>query len=296
MITSLPSSTSSFSSPSLKEEADHGLYSAQVKKLFSLLQALEKSLPPSFQKSTEMAQISYILQELGALDERRKRFACICCHELKEPLRTIASFTQLLATYHSYSLEPCAKEYLDFILKGVDRMKVLIQDILNYSQASAHLTHTRFVDMEEALASAQAGLLTAIQEAKATISSSPLPSVEGHPTLIIQLLQNLLSNALKFKRKNPVLIEIGAKEKGKFIEFYVKDNGIGIAPEYHSKIFEIFERLHTKSDYKGTGIGLALCKKIVEQGGGKIWVESKLKKGATFYFTLPKSSLLKKTS
>jgi len=239
-------------------------------------------------KSAEK-KIERIIEELSSSNADLERFAYVCSHDLKEPLRTISSFAQLVEYHTKDKLDETAKEYLRHIINGADRMKNLIHDVLRYSQAGIQGTQIERVSMLEVIEYVKEVLARSLEEAGGILEIKDLPKkIYANHTLMAQVFQNLLSNALKFRGKNPCHVVIGGESKGNSYEFYVKDNGIGIAPEYKEKVFGIFERLHTKNTYMGTGVGLALCKKIVEQFGGKIWVESEPNKGSTFYFTLPK--------
>ena len=215
-----------------------------------------------------------------------ERFAYVCSHDLREPLRMVSSFSDLLARRHKDKLEPEAREFLDFIMDGASRMDQLIRDVLSYSRLSSREKKAERVDCESVLLKASINLSSAIADSQAKVTHDPLPVVEGDTTQLTQLFQNLLGNALKFRRGAP-RIHISATRDGQHCRFSVKDNGIGIESQYRDRIFQIFQRLHTRSEYTGTGIGLAICKKIVENHGGRIWVESAPGKGSTFYFTLP---------
>ena len=167
-------------------------------------------------------------------------------------------------------------------------MQTLINDLLAYSRIGRRGEPIQPTEIEAALKAAQENLSAAIQELGASITNENLPMVRADPTQLTQLFQNLIGNALKFKSESPPQIHVGVSDGEAFWQFSVQDNGIGIEPQYFERIFQVFQRLHTRREYKGTGIGLAICKKIIERHGGHIWVESEIGQGSTFYFTLPK--------
>ena len=229
--------------------------------------------------------------ELGRSNKELEQFAYVASHDLQEPLRQVRSFTQLLGERHGDKLDGSAKQYMQYIVEGAGRMSVLVHDLLAYSRVGNRDARRRKVACHEALERALANLRTSITESNAQVTHDELPTVLAEPTQLTQLFQNLIGNAVKFRREgvNPE-IHIGALSNGGHWIFQVKDNGIGIDPQYHKRVFQIFQRLHGREKYTGTGIGLAICKKIVEQHGGEIWIESKEGQGATFCFTLPKDS------
>jgi len=223
----------------------------------------------------------------------------VASHDLQEPLRMIASYTQLLDRRYSDQLDKDAREFIGYAVEGATRMQVLINDLLAYSRLGTRGKPFAPTDCNEVLGRALDNLKFAIQDAKATVTAGNLPTVMGDGTQLTQLLQNLISNAVKFRAAAPPDVHIDAELKpvpadvqepdGPQSEwvFSVRDNGIGIEPQYFERIFVIFQRLHTREQYPGTGIGLAICKKITERHGGRIWVESVPEQGATFFFTVP---------
>jgi PAS domain S-box-containing protein len=221
-------------------------------------------------------------------NEDLEQFAYIASHDLQEPLRTIHGFTQLLAERYQDQLDPQAKEFIEFVTDGAERMQTVIQDLLKYSRAQSKTLQFQPVDAERVLQELLQLLTHTIEETEASITHGPLPTVRTDPGHFRHLLQNLITNALKYKNAKSPQVHISSRESSEEWEFSIQDNGIGIAPEYFEKIFLPFKRLHTRKEYQGTGIGLAICKKIVERGGGRIFVESELGKGATFSFTIPK--------
>ncbi len=230
-----------------------------------------------------------LIIELERSNNELKQFAYITSHDLQEPLRTIASFTQLLERRYKGQLDSNADEYLEFIVSGSKRMKEMIQGLLEYSKIGTKEKELKRINTENVLEKAISNLNTAIEDNNAVIIHNSLPEVMGDESQLIRLFQNLIGNAIKFRKKDvPPKIHISAlkdKENNNYV-FSFADNGIGIEEQYIDRIFEVFKRLHTIDQFEGTGIGLAISKRIVEMNGGKIWVESELGVGSTFYFTL----------
>lgn len=215
-----------------------------------------------------------------------EQFAYAASHDLQEPLRMVAIYTQLLKEEYSEKLDATAAEYINFAVSGALRMEELLKSLLSYATvANALEDSAECVDGNEALKAAELNCRALIEDTRATISSDQLPQVWIPRVHLIRLFQNLISNALKYRRDMDPRIHVGVRSSGSTWTFSVRDNGIGIAPEYLSQIFGVFKRLHG-SRYEGTGIGLAMCQKIVERAGGQIWVESEVGKGSTFLFTL----------
>lgn len=215
------------------------------------------------------------------------QFASVASHDLKEPLRMVASFTELLARKYRGKLDADADEYIGFAVDGAKRMQVLIDDLLQYSRITSQGRPPERSAAGEALALAILNLQGAIRESSAVITHDPLPLVDADASQLAMLFQNLLGNAIKFRGPAPPRIHITATREEQVWHFTVTDDGIGIDPRHHQRIFEIFQRLHTRAEYPGTGIGLALCKRIVERHGGRIWVGSEPGQGTIFHFTLP---------
>jgi PAS domain S-box-containing protein len=226
--------------------------------------------------------------ELIRLNEDLNQFAYSASHDLREPLRMVSIFTQLLERKLTGQLDRKGQEYLERILKGAFRMEALVRDLLAYTQtAKDNESDVARADANDALRAAMANLSTVVAEAGARVRASRLPSVKIPEVQLTQVLQNLIENAVKYRRGGGVEIGIDAVGRDGAWEFAVSDNGIGIAPEYREQIFGIFKRLHTNDEYPGTGIGLAICQRIIQKAGGRIWVESEPGCGSTFFFTLP---------
>jgi len=227
--------------------------------------------------------------ELERKNKELEQFAYVASHDMQEPLRTTSSFAELLQKQYKGRLDQKADKYLSFITQSSDRMKVLIKDLLDYSRIGKKMKWEP-VDCNLMLEEVLADLGVAIKETKAEIKTGPLPVINGHPTEIKQLFQNLVINAIKFRKVNTSpQIKISAHKNDGHWEFTCQDNGIGINEQHKERIFIIFQRLHTRTEYEGSGIGLAHCKKIVELHGGKIWIKSKPGEGTTFHFTILKN-------
>lgn len=252
----------------------------------------EQELREELQSSNEelrkiQDELEKTIDKLEVSNRDLEQFAYVASHDLQEPLRMVSSFTQLLERRYKNQLDENADEYIEFIVDGAKRMKDLINDLLAFSRLNTERREFEPVNMETSLNRVFSYFETSIQETKAKITHDPLPTIMGDPSQITQLFQNLISNAIKFHGKEQLQIHISTHKSGKRWVVGVSDNGIGINQDHQKKIFDIFKRLHTREEYDGTGIGLAICKKIVERHGGKIWVESKPGKGSTFYFTIP---------
>jgi PAS domain S-box-containing protein len=227
------------------------------------------------------------LSELEKSNEELQQFAYACSHDLQEPLRVISNFSQLLSNRYKGKLDDKADHFIGFIVDGAKRMTALINDLLILSRVQTQGQEATDVDCAEAVELARKNLLLAIEETGATINCGKLPMIQGDPLQFMQLFQNLLGNALKFRSDKPPVIDIKANLLGDKWEFAVSDNGLGLDMHFADRIFVIFQRLHTSATHAGSGLGLALCKKIVQRHGGRIWVESEVGLGTTFFFTVP---------
>ena len=225
-------------------------------------------------------------EELARSNRELETFASIVAHDLRSPLLTISGYCQLLREEFEGNIEPSVHEYLNQIINGAARMDRLIEDLLEYSRAGRPRQPLQPVDMESIVAQARANLDASIREHSARIEVGPMPRVDGDPTQLVQLLQNLIANAIKFRGQLPPVIRLSASDGEDGWQFAVEDNGIGIEKEQFDRIFQTFLRLQGH-EYPGTGIGLAICKKIVERHGGQIWLDSVVGRGTTFRFTLP---------
>lgn len=228
-------------------------------------------------------------EDFRRVNEELKQFAYTASHDLQEPLRMISSYTKLLAKRYKDKLDENANDYIDFAVDGALRMQKLIDSLLYYSRIGNLNKKFKEIDLNESVENAKFNLSLLINESKAKITSDELPKVIADSSQLNQLFQNLISNALKYKYPDvDTEIHISYKSKKDMYIISIKDNGIGIEQKDHERIFQVFQRLHAKNEYSGTGMGLAICKKIVEYHGGEIWVESELGKGSTFYFSIPK--------
>jgi PAS domain S-box-containing protein len=241
----------------------------------------------SMRKKAE-ANLVQTVADLKRSNEELQQFAYVASHDLQEPLRTVASFTQLLAKRYQGKLDADADEFIGYTVDGCNRMKSLIQDLLVYSRAGAEGNALEETSGENALQRATQALEIIIQESGAIVTHDLLPTITTDLGQLTQVFQNLVGNAIKYRGVEVPQVHVSARQNGghEWI-FSVRDNGLGIEPQYFEKIFVIFQRLHGREQFAGTGIGLSICKKIVERLGGRIWVESQVKKGSTFYFALP---------
>jgi PAS domain S-box-containing protein len=231
-------------------------------------------------------------QDLSRSNAELQQFAYVASHDLQEPLRMVTSYLDLIKRRYKGQLDSKADQFIDYAVDGAVRMQTLINALLSYSRIGSREQLFEPVDCEILLQEALTNLQVAIAQNHAIITADPLPRVNGDRTQLIQLFQNIISNGIKFRRAEPPQIHVGVKRHSDKWLFSIHDNGIGIEYKYMDKIFIIFQRLHSRSEYPGTGIGLAICKKIIERHGGMLWVESQLSQGSTFYFTLPPISPL----
>jgi PAS domain S-box-containing protein len=225
-------------------------------------------------------------EELTRSNRELEQFAYVASHDLQEPLRMVASYVELLADRYKGRLDEKADKFINYAVDGATRMKTLIDDLLGYSRLITKAGPRKLIDVGAVVHEVTVNLGKAIAEKGAVVTYDALPTVLVTQTHLVQVFQNLIGNALKFCDGTP-RVQVAAERQGQHWIFAVRDNGLGIAPEHRERIFQIFQRLHGRGKYAGTGIGLAICKKIVEQYGGRIWVESQPGKGSTFFFTLP---------
>lgn len=261
----------------------------QKDKLFTIVTKIDRALKESREyreKKEQEEKLANYAHELERSNRELEEFAYVASHDLQEPLRMVGSFLQLLQQRYQDKLDPEAQEYIYYAVDGAARMKRLIGDLLNYSLVNREWAVEQ-VDISETVREALRNLTASINDSGAVIIFEDMPVLRADPAQMLQLFQNLVGNAIKFRKEGmPPLINIRAGKDNEDWLFSVEDNGIGIDPQYSEKIFVIFKKLHNKVKFDGTGIGLAIAKKIVERHGGKIWFESVPGKGTTFYFTL----------
>jgi light-regulated signal transduction histidine kinase (bacteriophytochrome) len=227
-------------------------------------------------------------ERLRQSNQQLEQFAYVASHDLQEPLRVVVGYVQLLERRFGAAIDKEAKEFFGYIVDGVARMQQLITDLLNYSRIGTRGRPFEAINSGKALDRALTNLQRVIEETGATVVRGDLPGIMGDESQLVQLFQNLIANGIKFHSDREPRIEVSASRNGdgEHWVFSVRDNGIGIEPQYWDQIFVIFQRLHTRQKYPGTGIGLAICKRIVDRHGGRIWVESEPGRGSTFHFTL----------
>lgn len=230
-------------------------------------------------------------EELARSNAELEQFAYVASHDLQEPLRMVSSYVQLLARRYKDKLDADADDFIDYAVDGANRMQQLINDLLTYSRLGTLKKDFKSTDCDTLLAQVLENLQVVIKESNALIELKSLPTITCDSATIGQVFQNLINNAIKFRNVHPPHIRIAAEEQDDEWIFSVCDNGIGIDPKYAERIFLIFQRLHDRKTYPGTGIGLSICKKIVERHGGRIWVASHPGEGSTFYFSIPKGGM-----
>ena len=250
---------------------------------------LKKKLENAYQ--TNLA----ISEKLEKSNRELTDFACIASHDLKAPIRSILSFAQLFERRNKSKFDDTDREYFNYIKSNAKQSAQLIEDLLSYSKIDKDLGVPTEVDINKCLVIVEMNMQSLIREKNALICYENLPILRGHASLITQLFQNFINNGIKYNESTQPIITISTQQnaQGEYI-YAIKDNGIGIAPENQDKVFGMFQRLHSQTDYDGTGIGLSFCTRIVETYGGKIWLESTSGKGTTFYFTLPKAEVMEK--
>ncbi len=259
-------------------------------------QLLVRSLRYAIERQNLVAELVRQSDELARVNEDLRRsnaeleqFAYVASHDLQEPLRMVSSYVEILAEEYSGRFDADADRFIGYVVDGATRMRGLIDDLLTYSRVGTQGKPFDTIDCNIVMERVLMDQAATLEECGARVTYTDLPVVSGDDTQLAQLLQNLVSNALKYRRDVPPLVDVCAVEQRGSWAFSVSDNGIGIAPRHYERIFQMFQRLHHRSEYPGSGIGLAVCQKIVERHGGRIWVESELGKGSTFHFTISTS-------
>jgi signal transduction histidine kinase len=264
---------------------------SQVELLESLKKVTNQMIDSVSREITERQwgekELKETLGELSRSNAELEQFAYVASHDLQEPLRMVSSYVQLLARRYQGKLDTDADEFIGFAVDGAKRMQRLITDLLTYSRVGTKGKPFETTDCNKVLSESLLNLSAATEESGAVITNDNLPTVTADKTQMVQLIQNLVANAIKFRNKDHPCIHVSSEQKNGTWVFSVSDNGIGIDSEYYDRIFAIFQRLHGKTEYPGTGIGLSVCKRIVERHGGRIWVDSEFGKGSRFYFTMP---------
>ncbi|MFO7996250.1 MAG: ATP-binding protein [Dehalococcoidia bacterium] len=284
----------------LKGECSQGYEFRIVTKQAKIKWVMETVAPVYYQRKratlgslidvTERKMVEEKLKQITAEMQRSntelEQFAYVISHDLQEPLRMVSSYTQLLAKRYSNKLDADADEFIAYAVDGAKRMQTLLHDLLDYSRVGTRGKPFNLVNCEHVVVQAMANLKIAIEESGASVSYDVLPTIMADEGQLVQLFQNLIGNAIKFRREEPPCVHISAQRRNSVVTFSVKDNGIGIKPQHSQSIFEIFRRLHTREEYPGTGMGLAICRKIVERHGGNISVTSQPGQGSTFHFSV----------
>ena len=232
-------------------------------------------------------QVTRQSEELSRSNRELEQFAYVASHDLQEPLRMVSSYVALLGRRYDGQLDDRADKYIHFAVDGANRMQRLIHDLLAYSRVGTRGGELTPTDTAAVLGETLSNLEVAIGESEAEVVYSDLPSVMGDPSQLRQLFQNIIGNALKFRSENRPCVQLAAKRDGDQWTFSIRDNGVGFDQRYAERVFGVFKRLHRNADIPGTGIGLAICQRIIDRHGGRIWAESKLGEGSCFYFTLP---------
>ena len=239
------------------------------------------------EQKQDKERLTQMVSEMKRSNTELEQFAYVVSHDLQEPLRMVSSYTQLLAKRYRGQLDADADEFISYAVDGAERMRALLNDMLDYSRVGTRGKPFKLIWCEDVLEKAITNLKIAIEDSGTLVSHDYLPMLVADEGQLVQLLQNLIGNAIKFCNQKTPHVHVSAEKKGEVWLFSVKDNGIGIDPQHAQRIFEMFKRLHTREEYSGTGMGLAICKKIVERHGGHIWVQSQPGEGSTFCFTIP---------
>ncbi len=258
---------------------------SEWKRAEELLQKTKDTLEARVEERT--AELRHTNRELTRSNTELERFVHIASHDLQEPLRTLSSFLQLLARRYEGQLDERADTYIRYAVEGADHMRALVNGLLEYSRVGTRVRAAGPVSCDEVIDVARRNLGSLAEETGATLTADPLPEVVADRTQLIQLLQNLLTNALRFRGEAPPEVHVSARREGAMWRLSVRDNGIGVEEPYLERIFGVFQRLHTRDEYPGTGIGLSICRRIAERHGGRIWAESTAGEGTTFHVTLP---------
>jgi len=254
---------------------------AEIRSVLELRRTIVNVILSQSQKLTKLTQ------ELERSNAELKKFAYVTSHDLQAPLNQVVNYVQLLERRYKTQLDEDARELINYAVEGVSLMQSLIDDVLSYSKVDTQPIALAPIPMERSLEVALSNLRQEITETAATITHDTLPTVIADHTQMVQIFLNLISNSIKFHSHEPLKIHVGAEKLANAWLFSLRDNGIGIDPQFHQRIFIIFQQLHVRDEYPGTGVGLAICKKIIERHQGRIWVDSQLNEGATFYFTIP---------
>jgi PAS domain S-box-containing protein len=261
---------------------------AMPEETFTSLRLVADVVAQGIERKRAEESLAERARDLARSNRELEQFAYVASHDLQEPLRTVSSFVQLLQRRYQGKLDPKADEFIGFAVEGATRMQRLIEDLLTFSRVGTRAIEPVEFDASEVMAQVARDLGPSMREAGAELTHDPLPKICADRGRFGQLVQNLVSNAIKFRGSEPPRVHVSVEARGDDWVFAVRDNGIGIDPQYFERIFVIFQRLHGRSKYAGTGIGLSICKKIIDLHGGRIWVESEPGAGSTFYFTLPK--------
>lgn len=267
--------------------ARSSIMNAYTEKDAEIMSMVAAQITPAVANSLLYADILRAQDALARSNDDLEQFAYAASHDLQEPLRAITSYIGLIRERYADKLDDTAREFIDFAVDGADRMRRVIDDLLEYSRVDMRGQAFEQVDCNRIAATVLGDLEQSIGQCNAAVECSPLPLVNGDELQLGRLLQNLISNALKFRDKQRPRVRVWAERQGDDWVFAVQDNGIGIDPEHHQNVFGMFTRLHSRSRYEGTGIGLALCSKIAQRHGGRIWVDSEVGKGSTFRFSIP---------
>jgi light-regulated signal transduction histidine kinase (bacteriophytochrome) len=238
-------------------------------------------------KTMQLSLAQHVV-DLARSNSELRQFAYAASHDLQEPVRMVAFYTQLLAKRYQGRLDSDADEFLGYALEGATRMSDLVKQLLEYSRVSTRKLERSQVDSEAIFEESLGSLRLALSECDGAVSRGPLPVVNADPSQLRRVFQNLVGNAIKFRGEKSPVIHVSAEESPSEWHFLVRDNGIGVKPEYFETIFTLFQRLHTREEYQGSGVGLATCRRIMEQHQGRIWLESDPGAGSIFHFTLPK--------